>query len=246
MQLSSPLLQATGMTAGYNGLPVVRGIDLEVRPGEVVGLLGANGAGKTTTLLALAGDLRLMGGEVRLFGEATTSPIHQRAAAGLAFVPEERSVFMTLSVKDNLRLGRVDPDFALQMFPELKPLLGRLAGNLSGGEQQILTLARALARAPRVFLGDELSHGLAPLIVRRLLDAVRAASTETGIGVLLVEQHVQELARVADRMYVMQRGSIVMEDTSRAVVRSLSRLEDVYLSAADQKRSSDQGKVSSD
>lgn len=203
-----------------------------MRPGEVVGLLGANGAGKTTTLLALAGDLQLIDGEVRLFGSTTNSPLHARAAAGLAFVTEERSVFMKLSVKDNLRLGRVDPDVALSMFPELNPLLGRLAGNLSGGEQQILTLARALARSPKVLLGDELSHGLAPLIVRRLLDAVRTASNETGIGVLLVEQHVQELARVADRMYVMQRGEIVMSGTSVEVLRSLATVEDLYLSTA--------------
>jgi branched-chain amino acid transport system ATP-binding protein len=232
--MTSPVLQATGLSAGYNGLPVVRAIDLEVLPGEVVGLLGANGAGKTTTLLALAGDLQLMGGDVRMFGVATTAPLHVRAASGLAFVTEERSVFMKLTVKENLRLGRIDPQLALQTFPELEPLLGRLAGNLSGGEQQILTLARALAREPKLLLGDELSHGLAPKIVRRLLDAVRMAANKTAVGVLLVEQHVRELARVADRMYVMQRGEIVMSGSSDEVVRSLSLLEDAYLSTVDQ------------
>ena len=116
-------------------------------PGEVVGILGANGAGKTTTLLALAGALPLFEGEVRLYGQPTSSPLHIHAAGGLSFVPEDRSVFMQLSVKENLRLGRIDPEQALVYFPELQPLMARTAGLLSGGEQQMLTLARrSLAR----------------------------------------------------------------------------------------------------
>ena len=224
-----PLLEARGLYAGYNGQPVIRDVDLEVMAGEVVGILGANGAGKTTTLLALAGALPLIDGEVRFYGSSTTSPLHVRAAGGLSFVTEDRSVFMQLSVRENLRLGRIEVESALEFFPELQPLLNRTAGLLSGGEQQMLTLARALARHPRVLLGDELSHGLAPMLVQRLLDAVRDAADRQGIGVLLVEQHVHQLARIADRIYVIQRGAIVTSGNSADVMDSLSGLEDAYL-----------------
>jgi branched-chain amino acid transport system ATP-binding protein len=230
---ATPLLEARGLSAGYHDQAVVRDLAIEVRPGEVVGLLGANGAGKTTTLLALAGELPAMGGEVRLYGSPTRAPLYARAAAGVAFVPEERSVFMQLTVHENLRLGRTGVAAALDLFPELRPLLGRLGGLLSGGEQQMLTLGRALGRGPRVFLGDELSHGLAPLVVRRLLDAVRKAADTSGVGVLLVEQHVQQLARIADRIYVMQRGRIVMSGSSAEVVASFAGIEDAYLTGGD-------------
>lgn len=138
-------------------------------------------------------------------------------------------MFARLSVRENLRVGRVPANIALAYFPELEPLMGRPAGLLSGGEQQMLTLARALGRRPRVLLGDELSHGLAPLIVRRLLDTVRSAATEQGVGVLLVEQHVQQLGRVADRIFVIQHGRIVMSGPSADVVGSLSSIQAAYL-----------------
>jgi branched-chain amino acid transport system ATP-binding protein len=221
------------LSAGYNGRSVVQGIDMTVASGEVVGILGANGAGKTTTLLTLAGVLPVMSGEVRLHGTPTKAPLHARARGGVAFVSEDRSVFMRLSVKENLRLGRVDPARALAIFPELEPLLTRVVGQLSGGQQQMLTLARALARNPKILLGDELSHGLAPLVIRRLLDAVRRAADTTGVGVLLVEQHVRQLARVADRIYVLQRGSVVLSGSSAEVMRSLPSVENAYLSGAD-------------
>lgn len=227
--LTSPLLEARGLSAGYHGQPVIHDVDIDVKAGEVVGLLGANGAGKTTSLLALAGELPLLGGEARLYGAITHAPLHQRASRGVAFVPEDRSVFARLSVRENLRVGRVGADTALAYFPELEPLMARRAGLLSGGEQQMLTLARALGRRPRVLLGDELSHGLAPLIVRRLLDTVRSAATEQGVGVLLVEQHVQQLARVADRIFVIQHGRIVMSGPSADVVGSLSSIQAAYL-----------------
>jgi branched-chain amino acid transport system ATP-binding protein len=226
---TAPLLEARGLYAGYHGLPVVHGIDLAVHPGEVVGILGANGAGKTTTLLALAGSLPVVKGEVRLFGSPTSSPLHVRARAGLSFVTEDRSVFMQLSVRENLKLARIKPARALELFPELEPLMDRRVGLLSGGEQQMLTLGRALAREPKILLGDELSHGLAPLLVRRLLDAVRVAADRRGIAVLLVEQHVKQLARVADWIYVLQRGSIADAGPTASVVGSLDGLEDVYL-----------------
>jgi branched-chain amino acid transport system ATP-binding protein len=135
---------------------------------------------------------------------------------------------MRLSVRDNLRLGRGDMDVALAMFPELVPLLGRIAGKLSGGEQQMLTLARALSRRPRLLLADELSLGLAPLVVPRLLEAVRRAADEDGLGVLLVEQHVRQALRYADRVIVLRRGAVALTGPADQVA---DRIEDAYLTA---------------
>ncbi len=224
------LLEARGLSAGYHKHPVVEGIDLEVRAGEVVALLGPNGAGKTTTLLALTGELPPLSGDVLFRGERTTSPLHRRARNGLAFVPEERSVFPQLTAGENLKIGRGDDDIALGLFPELKPLLKRRGGLLSGGEQQMLTLARALSRQPVLLLADELSLGLAPLVVQRLLKAVRAAADENGVGVLLVEQHVKQALRVADRVLVMRGGRVVLAGT---VAEVEGQLEEAYLSGGD-------------
>ena len=168
-----PVLEAIGVDAGYGGIEVVRGLDLEVHPGEVVTLLGSNGAGKTTTLLCLAGELSPLRGEVRWEGSRNTSPLHRRAKLGMRFVTEERSIFPSLTTAENLRLGHGSTELALELFPELRPLMGRQARLLSGGEQQILSLARALSAQPKLLLADELSLGLAPLVVGRLLDAVR-------------------------------------------------------------------------
>jgi len=209
--MATAALEASGLAAGYGAVPVVRSIDLRVEPGEVVALLGPNGAGKTTTMLALAGELPLQGGHVVLAGDRTHAPLHRRVRRGLGFVSEERSVFMTMTVAENLRVGRCAIDEALALFPELEPRLSVRAGLLSGGEQQMLSLARALARAPEMLLADELSLGLAPLAVARLHDAVRQAATERGVGVLLVEQHVRKVLRIADRVYVMRRGQVVLE-----------------------------------
>lgn len=152
----TPLIEARSLSAGYGSRPVVRDLDLEVRPGEVVALLGPNGAGKTTTLRALSGSLAPMGGEVRWLGEPGRAPLHRRARQGLAYVGE-RAVFTRLDTADNLRVGRVRSRQALELFPELEKRLTTGAGMLSGGEQQMLSLARALCRAPKLLLADELS-----------------------------------------------------------------------------------------
>ncbi|MBI5104866.1 MAG: ABC transporter ATP-binding protein [Solirubrobacterales bacterium] len=226
----SNALEIRGLAAGYAGRPVVHDVDIEVRAGEVVSLLGSNGAGKTTTLLATAGELPAMSGEVALNGVATTAPLHRRVRQGLGFVTEERSIFKGLSGRDNLRCGGVSPAEAIELFPELERVMDQRAGLMSGGEQQMLTLARALARRPRVLLADELSLGLAPLVVTRLLKAVRRAADEHGTGVLMVEQHARKALRFADRVYVMRRGRIEMSATAAEATARLDEIEAAYLS----------------
>jgi len=228
-----PLLQAVGVDAGYGAIEVVRGLDLEVYPGEVVTLLGANGAGKTTTLLTMAGELAPLRGEVRWQGERITSPLHRRAKLGMRFVTEERSIFPSLTTAENLRLGHGSPELALELFPQLNALLKRQARLLSGGEQQILTLARALSARPKLLLADELSLGLAPLVVRRLLDAVRRAADEQGAAVLLVEQQVRQALSIADRAYVMRRGRIALHGTAADLLSRIDEIERTYLSGED-------------
>lgn len=225
----APVLQARNITAGYGGLAAIRDVTLEVRPGEVVALLGANGAGKTTTILTLCGALRPMSGEVSFLGKPTQSSLTQRARGGLTLVTEEKSVFMGLTTADNLRLGRGDTERALQLFPMLRDHLKRKAGLLSGGQQQILTLARALASTPKALLADELTVGLAPLVVRQLLDVVRRSADEQGVGVLLVEQHVRSAIEIADRVYVLQRGRVVLSGPASEMSARLDEIEQSYL-----------------
>ncbi len=217
------------MSAGYGAQPVVHELQLEVRPGEVVALLGPNGAGKTTTLLALAGELPLLAGSVAIDGQVTSAPLHKRAQRGLVFVTEEKSVFMGLSARDNLKVAGVDLTDALALFPELERRLDVRGGLLSGGEQQMLSLARGLCRRPRVLLADELSLGLAPMVVTRLLEAVRDAADIFGAAVLLVEQHIRQALQYADRAYVMRRGRIDLSGTTTELRGRLSEIENSYL-----------------
>jgi branched-chain amino acid transport system ATP-binding protein len=223
-------LEARGLSAGYGPQAVIHEVDLAVRPGEVIALLGSNGAGKTTTLLTLAGELPPLSGDVMLNGAVAKGPLHRRARQGLTFVTEEKSVFMGLSCRDNLRVAQVDVDEALELFPELGKRLGVRGGLLSGGEQQMLTLARALARKPRVLLADEMSMGLAPMIVKRLLEAVRGAADQQNTAVLLVEQHVRKALQYADRAYVMRRGRIELSGTAAELSSRIGEIEDQYLS----------------
>jgi branched-chain amino acid transport system ATP-binding protein len=224
-------IECRGLSAGYGSMAVVRGLDLHVAPGEVVALLGPNGSGKTTTLLTLAGELPPLAGEVLAHGRVTVAPMHARCRDGLSFLTEERSVIMGLTAQENLRLAGVTPGAAAELFPSLGPLMKRTAGLLSGGEQQMLSLARALGRGPRVLLADELSLGLAPMVVEHLLTTVRRAAGERGVAVLLVEQHVRQALRFADRAYVMERGRLALTGTAAEVQAQLGDVEAAYLSS---------------
>ncbi|WP_181779190.1 ABC transporter ATP-binding protein [Pseudonocardia pini] len=228
---TAPALEARGLSVGYGGRPVVDAIDLTVRGGEVALLLGPNGAGKTTTLLGLAGELSPLSGSVRLAGATAPPGLHRRARSGVAFVTEERSVFMELTVEENLRVGRCEVAAVVRLFPEIEPLLSRRCGLLSGGEQQMVTLGRALARSPKVLLVDELSLGLAPLVVERLLAAVREAA-DRGTAVVLVEQHVDRAMRVADHVLVLERGRVVLNGSAADLAGRVKDIEASYLAAA--------------
>ncbi len=205
-------------------------LDLEVGAGEVVALLGPNGAGKTTTLLTLAGDLPVLGGEVCWRGVPARAGLDRRARDGLGFVPEGRSAITRLTTTENLRLARGDVEGAFELFPELRARASVRAGMLSGGEQQMLVLARVLSRDPAVVLADELSLGLAPLVVDRLLQALRDAATDRGVGVLLVEQHVGKALQYADRVYVLRQGRVAMSGTAEELSGRLQEIENSYLS----------------
>jgi branched-chain amino acid transport system ATP-binding protein len=209
------LLETHRLCSGYAGVPVTHDVSLTVRAGEVVALLGPNGAGKTTTLLTISGLLEPLAGSLEVLGTNDRPRPHRLARRGLAHVPEDRSLFYDLTVAENLRVccgvSGASIAEALSYFPALEPILARKAALLSGGEQQMLALARAFASRPRLLVVDELSLGLAPVIVERILPAVQALASRTGAGVLLVEQHVDLALGLADRAYVMVDGRVVIE-----------------------------------
>lgn len=239
---TAPLLELTDFVAGYRGVAVVHGIDLQVGVGEVVALLGPNGAGKTTTLLTASGLLPRLGGSAHILGvdqppgrrRDTTRRALALVGRGLAHVPEDRALFFGLTGREHLRLAakRGDQDAidrALAPFPALAAILDRKAGLMSGGEQQMLALARALAGRPRLLMIDEMSLGLAPIIVEQLLPQVRAIATDSGVGVLLVEQHAHAALAVADRAYVMVGGRIRHAGAADALAADPDLLASAYL-----------------
>jgi branched-chain amino acid transport system ATP-binding protein len=229
MATTPNLLETRGLKAGYLGREVVTGVNITVKPGEVVALLGPNGAGKTTTLLTIAGQLAPVDGIVMLSNVPTFTPMYQRVRQGLGLITEDRLIFTKMSARDNLTIGGGDVGRALELFPSLEARLDVRGGMLSGGEQQMIALARALSRNPKLLLADELSLGLAPMIVDRLLSAVRDAARDQGIGALIVEQHARKALKYSDRMYLMSRGRIRMEMSSAEALERLDEIEEAYL-----------------
>jgi len=232
--VSELLLQIEKLTAGYDEAAVIREVDISVAEGEVVALLGANGAGKTTTLRVISGLVKAMSGRVTFAGQdlARVSPT-QRARRGIVHVPEGRGIFYGLTVAEHFRLGyrgeRPDEEAAYEYFPKLRELRTRRVGLLSGGEQQMLAIARGLGRRPRLLLLDELSLGLAPVIVESLLPVVHQYALDSGCGVLLVEQHIQLALEIADRGYVLSHGEIALHDTAKVLQADRELLISSYL-----------------
>ncbi|MFZ0088067.1 MAG: ABC transporter ATP-binding protein [Solirubrobacteraceae bacterium] len=232
-----PLLAVQDLHAGYLGIPAVRRFSLTVGAGEVVALLGPNGAGKTTTLSTIAGLLAPISGTVRLGDEEIGGrPAYRLARMGISLVPEDRALFYGLTVRENLRLARgkatLPQDELLEMLPELEKTLGRRAGVLSGGEQQMLAVGRALISRPRLLLVDEMSLGLAPVVVERLLPILRRVAEQIGAGVLFVEQHISLALEIADRAYVLNHGDLVLEGDAADLIGRRDLVEASYLGEA--------------
>ena len=216
----TPLLQLQGVTAHYGAIQALRGVDLHVAPGEIVTLIGANGAGKSTLMMTICGSPRASGGSITYDGrDISALPTHEIMHMGLAQAPEGRRIFSRMSVHENLLMGAqvvqmrnyervLEQVFTL--FPRLKERRAQRGGTLSGGEQQMLAIGRALMSQPRLLLLDEPSLGLAPLVVRQIFGAIRQLNRDSGLTVLLVEQNAYQALRLAHRGYVLVNGAITM------------------------------------
>lgn len=224
------MLAVRAMAIGYGSIVAVRGVDLDVGAGELVAVIGANGAGKTTSLRGIVGALPVRGGSIRFEGEDITRlPVHERVRRGMSLVPEGRGIFARLTVAENLDMGaylrrdaagvRADIERSYALFPRLGERRSQLAGTLSGGEQQMLAIARALMARPRLLLLDEPSMGLAPLVTQRIFDTIRAISAER-VSILLVEQNARAALELAGRAYVMEAGRVVLAGAAQELLAS--------------------------
>lgn len=236
-----PLLELSDLRVRYGNIEAVKGVTLEVTEGEVVALIGGNGAGKTTTLKAISGLLKPWGGEIRLGGERIDGrPPHEIVGMGITHVPEGRRIFPRMSVEENLKMGAHlrgegshlsdDLDRALALFPVLKERAGQPGGTLSGGEQQMLAIGRAMMSRPRLLLLDEPSMGLAPLMVEKIFTTLSEINRR-GTTLLLVEQNAQMALSVATRGYVMESGTVSMSDEAKALL-SNPEVRKAYLGVA--------------
>jgi branched-chain amino acid transport system ATP-binding protein len=233
-----PLLEVEGVSAGYGAVQALDNVSLQVRPGEIVTLIGANGAGKSTLLMTICGQPRPRAGRIQLGGEDITGqPTHAIMRRGVAQSPEGRRIFPRMTVQENLLMGaealsKEDPApqmaQAFRLFPRLQERLWQRGGTLSGGEQQMLAIGRALMSKPRLLLLDEPSLGLAPLVVKQIFDAIRQLNAETGLTVLLVEQNANLALRLAHRAYVLVNGRITMAGPGRTLL-ARPEIRDAYL-----------------
>ncbi len=212
------MLEVADLRAGYDGIPVLAGLSLSVREREFVGILGHNGMGKTTLLRTLIGILPATSGEIRFQGSSITqAPPHRRARLGIGYVPQGRGIFGGLTVRDNLRFAAVAVGrseglaLILSEFPRLEALLDRPGGALSGGEQQLLALARALIQEPKIVLLDEPTEGIQPSIIEEIVDLLKLLRVRRGLTILLVEQNIDFIKALSDRVLLIQKGAIVRE-----------------------------------
>jgi branched-chain amino acid transport system ATP-binding protein len=233
------MLEIENLEVGYGSIKALHGISLKVPQGSIVTLIGANGAGKSTTLRAISGLIKARGGVVKYDGEDITNlPAHKIVAKGLCHVPEGRMVFSNLTVEENLRMGAYlrndkagiaeDMEFGFQMFPRLKERIHQAAGTMSGGEQQMLAIARAIMSKPRCLMLDEPSLGIAPMLVRSIFEQIVAINKERGITILLVEQNANLALAISQHGYVLETGKVLLEDTSEAL-RKNPQVREAYL-----------------
>jgi branched-chain amino acid transport system ATP-binding protein len=236
--MSDPILSLTDVHAGYDGVPVVFGVSLEVMPGELVAVVGANGAGKSTTMRAIAGLNNPLQGTIRFEGrDISRLRAHQTLALGISYVPEGRRLFAKLSVEENLSLGAYTEksdaeikrrlDEMLELFPILRDRARQTAETLSGGEQQMLAIARGLMSQPKLLMLDEMSLGLMPTLVEKMMETI-VAINRRGVTVLLVEQMVQEALEIAHRGYVLQTGRVVLTGSAKELLDS-AEIRKAYL-----------------
>ena len=226
--MAQTLLKVTGLKVAYGGIQAVKGVDFEVREGELVSLIGSNGAGKTTTMKAITGTLPLNAGDIEYLGKSIKGKgAWDLVKQGLAMVPEGRGVFTRMTITENLQMGAhirndkpeiaADMDKVFTIFPRLKERRDQLAGTMSGGEQQMLAMGRALMSRPKVLLLDEPSMGLSPIMVDKIFEVVREVYAQ-GVTVLLVEQNASRALQIADRGYVMESGLITMSGDAKGLL----------------------------
>jgi branched-chain amino acid transport system ATP-binding protein len=236
--MAAPLLSVRGVTAYYGNIAALRGIDVEVAEGEIVALIGANGAGKSTLMMTIFGNPRAREGSITFGGrDITRMATHEIAALKIAQAPEGRRIFVRMTVMENLQIGaaladpkhlRADLERVFTLFPRLKERLDQRGGTLSGGEQQMLAIARALMSHPRLLLLDEPSLGLAPLITRQIFDAIRQLNSQEKLTVFLVEQNAFHALKLAHRGYVMVNGLITLRGRGRELLQ-MQEVREAYL-----------------